>query len=231
MPWLGYLDKMAKADLFVIMDDLQYESQNFQNRQRLKLAGGATWLVVPLERGSHFDRVLDKKIDNGGNAKQNWQRRTWLTIEYNYRRAPYWDDYAPEIHALFHRRWDTLLELNLHMLELARQWFAITTPMVRASTLGLTGQKTDRLIHMCHAVNARCYLTGSGGSSDYLDSERMGRSGIGVIWQHFRHPIYQQRFAGRGFVSHLGFLDLLLNVGPAARELLFERTHPITVAA
>ena len=37
MPWLGYLDKMAKADLFVVMDDLQYEAQNFQNRQRVKL--------------------------------------------------------------------------------------------------------------------------------------------------------------------------------------------------
>ena len=38
LPWLGYLDKMAKADLFVVMDDLQYEAQNFQNRQRVKLA-------------------------------------------------------------------------------------------------------------------------------------------------------------------------------------------------
>ena len=47
MPWLGYLDKMAKADLFVVMDDLQYEAQNYQNRQRIKLHGGAQWLTVP----------------------------------------------------------------------------------------------------------------------------------------------------------------------------------------
>ena len=40
MPWLGYLDKLAKADLFVIMDDLQFEAQNYQNRQRLKLSAG-----------------------------------------------------------------------------------------------------------------------------------------------------------------------------------------------
>ena len=51
LPWLGYLDKVAKADLFVVMDDLQYEAQNFQNRQRLKLADGARWVHVPLLRG------------------------------------------------------------------------------------------------------------------------------------------------------------------------------------
>ena len=50
LPWLGYLDKMAKADVFVVMDDLQYEKENFQNRNRVKLNNGAGWLTVPLER-------------------------------------------------------------------------------------------------------------------------------------------------------------------------------------
>jgi hypothetical protein len=229
MPWLGYLDKMAKADLFVVMDDLQYEAQNFQNRQRLKLIGGATWLTVPLERGTQADRICDKKIDNSGSPKQHWQRRTWLTIEHNYRRAPHFERYAPAVHEVYTRTWPTLLELDLHMLELARGWFSITTPMVRASSLQLTGHKTDRLIDMCRSLNARCYLSGGGGSTDYLDSEQMGRAGIGLIWQHFRHPTHAQRFGA--FASHLGFLDLLFNCGEASREILFARTHPIQVAA
>ena len=55
----------------------------------------------------------------------------------------------------------------------------------------------------------------------------MGRAGIGVVWQHFAHPRYPQRYADLGFVSHLGFLDLLLNCGPASRDILFERSHPL----
>lgn len=227
MPWLGYLDKMAKADLFVIMDDLQYEAQNFQNRQRLKLQGGSVWLTVPLERGTQQDRVCDKRIDNSGSAKQHWQRRSWLTIEHNYRRAPYFERYAPALREVFTRSWESLLALDLHMLDLARTWFGITTPMIRASQLGLVGAKTDRLIAMCKAVGARCYLSGGGGSTDYLDSEQMGRAGVGLIWQHFRHPTYAQRYAGAGFTSHLGFLDLLFNCGDASREILFDRSHPI----
>jgi hypothetical protein len=226
MPWLGYLDKMAKADLFVVMDDLQYETQNYQNRQRVKLHAGAQWLSVPLERGAQSDRICDKRIDNSGSSRQHWQRRSWLTLEINYRRAPYWQKYADELHAVYAQTWVSLLELDLHMLSLARRWLHITTPIVRASSLRLTGQKTDRLIDMCGKLGARCYLSGGGGSTGYLDVERMGRAGIGVVWQHFNHPRYTQRYAESGFVSHLGFLDLVLNHGDASRDILFDRAHP-----
>jgi hypothetical protein len=226
MPWLGYLDKMAKADLFVIMDDLQYEAQNFQNRQRVKLHGGAQWLTVPLERGAQTDRICDKRIDNTGSRRQHWQHRTWMTLEINYRRAPYFAKYADELHAVYTQAWVSLLELDMKMLDLARSWLGITTPLVRASTLGLTGQKTDRILDMCKKVGARCYLSGGGGSTEYLDVERVGRAGVGLIWQHFDHPRYSQRYPEAGFVSHLGFLDLVFNCGDASRDILFDRAHP-----
>jgi hypothetical protein len=231
MPWLGYLDKMAKADLFVVMDDLQYEAQNYQNRQRVKLHAGAQWLTVPLERGTQGDRICDKRIDNSGSTRQHWQRRSWLTLEINYRRAPFWKHYADELYAVYAQTWVSLVELDMKMLDLARTWLDIRTPVVRASTLGLTGYKTDRLIDLCRKTDARCYISGGGGSTGYLDVERMGRAGIGVIWQHFQHPRYDQRYPEVGFLSHLGFIDLLFNCGEASREMLFDRSHPARVEA
>jgi hypothetical protein len=231
IPWLGYLDKMAKSDLFVVMDDLQYEAQNYQNRQRVKLHGGAQWLTVPLERGAQTDRICDKRIDNSGSRRQHWQRRTWLTLEVNYRRAPFWSKYADELYAIYAQPWGSLLELDMAMLALARKWFGIRTPIVRASALRLTGHKTDRLIDLCRKTGARCYLSGGGGSTGYLDVERMGRAGIGVVWQHFEHPRYPQRYPEVGFISHLGFIDMLFNVGEASRDILFDRSHPARVEA
>ncbi|HTL37669.1 MAG TPA: WbqC family protein [Kofleriaceae bacterium] len=227
MPWLGYLDKLAKADLFVVMDDLQFEAQNFQNRQRVKLASGPQWLTVPLARGSQLDSILDKTIVSCGNAKQHWQHRHWQTFVTSYGRAPFFDRYADELHDVYTREWTHLLELDLHMLDLARKWLDIDTPIMRSSALGLEGAKTDRLIDMCKKLGARCYLTGSGGSSSYLDAEKMGRSGIGVIWQDFQHPVYPQRHGA--FASHLGFVDLILNVGPDSRDVLFGQSHPLRV--
>lgn len=224
LPWLGYLDKMAKADVFVVMDDLQYERENFQNRQRLKVNNGPTWLTVPLERGTQHDRICDKRITDSGcppEHKEHWQRRTWQTLRTHYGKAPFWSTYAAELEDVFTRRWEKLLDLDLHMIELARRWLGITVPLLRSSSLELVGQKTERIIDMCKKVGARVYLSGRGGSSEYLDVPALEAAGISVMWQSFTHPHYAQRYGQLGFVPYLGFLDLVLNCGPDSRRVLF----------
>lgn len=220
LPWLGYLDKLSKADVFVVMDDLQYEAQNFQNRQRVKLNNGVSWLTVPLEKGAQADRICDKRIAHGGSAREHWQRRTWLTLVTHYGKAPHWAAYADELHDLYTRRWERLVELDLHVLGLARRWLGITGPVLQSSSLGLVGHKTDRIIDLCRKVGARVYLSGRGGSTEYLDVEALRRAGIAVRWQRFEHPRYPQRYPQLGFVPGLAFLDLVLNCGPASRDIL-----------
>ena len=231
LPWLGYLDKLAKANLFVVMDDLQYEQSNFQNRNRLKLNAGPHWVTVPLVRGSQTDRILDKRIDNTGRGgRHHWQQRTWKTLVTHYGRAPHFERYAPALEDVFVRRWDMLVELDLHLLDLARTWFGITGPIVRASSLGLTGAKTDRIISLCHAVGARTYLSGRGGSTGYLDTAALADAGIAVASQSFVHPTYPQRYPERGFVPNLCFLDLVLNCGPESGDILRSVEAPRRVA-
>lgn len=221
LPWLGYLDKMARADLFVVMDDLQYEAQNFQNRNRIKLNNGIGWLTVPLERGHQTDRICDKRIQNGGtNPKEHWQRRIWNSLVIHYRRAPHFARYAGDLEEIFLRSWTHLVDLDLRILELARGWLSITTPVVLASSLELAGEKTDRILDLCRKVGARSYLSGAGGSTGYLDVAALREGGVGVEWQTFQHPVYPQRYPQLGFVPSLCFLDLLFNCGPDSRAIL-----------
>jgi hypothetical protein len=214
MPWLGYLHKMVCADLFVIMDDLQFTEQNFQNRQRVRTNGGAHWLTVPLHRGAQTDRICDKRINNEASPRQHWQRRGWLTIENNYRKAPFFATYAAELRETFLRPWDRLVDLDAAMLDLARAWFGITTPLVRSSELELEGHESARILSMCRRLGADTYLSGGGGSTDYLDVELLRRGGVALAWQRFQHPTYSQRYPELGFTSHLGFIDFLFNCGP-----------------
>ncbi|MBA3397755.1 MAG: WbqC family protein [Deltaproteobacteria bacterium] len=221
LPWLGYLDKVAAADVFVVMDDLQYEDQNFQNRQRMKLNDGPHWLSVPLHRGGQSERICDKRIDNTGRgSRHHWQIKTWRTLVTHYGRAPHFERYAGDLEDIYVRRWTHLLELDLHILECARNWLGITRPIVRASSLALRGAKTERILDFCQKLDAKVYLTGRGGSAGYLDTDLLTRAGVTTTWQSFRHPTYAQRYGHLGFVSHLGFLDLLLNSGPGASAIL-----------
>jgi hypothetical protein len=184
---------------------------------------------VPLLRGAQTDRVLDKRIDNTGRGgRHHWQQRTWRTLVTHYGRAPYWDRYAAALEDVYARRWDLLVELDLRMLELARGWLGISRPIVRASSLELSGARTERIAALCRAVGATVYLSGRGGSTGYLDTELLARAGVTTLWQRFAHPVYPQRYAGLGFVSHLGFLDLLFNCGPAAAAILCGAREAVT---
>src|SRR5438105_6905868 len=101
LPWLGYLAKVAAADVFVVMDDLQYEAQNFQNRNRLKLNNGAQWLTVPLQRGPRDERICDKRISYDQSSKENWQRRIYHTLCIHYGSAPFFRRYQAELEDAF----------------------------------------------------------------------------------------------------------------------------------
>ena len=165
------------------------------------------------------------KCQNGGSAREHWQRKTWETLKINYGKAPSFAAYAPAIEALYARRFDRLLDLQLEVLTHVRGWFGITQPLVHSSSLALVGSKTDRIIDMCKKLGARTYLSGRGGSTGYLDVEALARAGIAVAWQDFHHPSYPQRYPGQGFVSHLAFLDLVLNCGPDSRAVLWPAAH------
>jgi hypothetical protein len=227
LPWLGYLDKVARADVFVVMDDLQYEAQNFQNRNRAKLNSGPGWLIVPLERGSQSDLICDKRIHNGGSPKEHWQRKTWTTLKIHYGKAPHFATYAPELEVLYTRTWERLVDLDQQVLALACEWLGITTPMRRSSELALEGLKTSRIIDMCRKLGATTYLSGRGGSTSYLDEDAFRQAGIDLAWQHFEHPVYPQRYPELGFVPNLCFLDLLFNCGPDSRAYFHRDEHKL----
>ena len=102
------------------MDDLQYEAQNYQNRQRVKMARGALWLTVPLSRGAQTDRICDKRIDNTAATRSSTgSAGTWRTLETSYARAPHFARYAPALREVYDRPWSSLVELDLHLLALA----------------------------------------------------------------------------------------------------------------
>ena len=70
LPWLGYLAKWAEADVFVLLDTVQYEKNGWQNRNRIKTREGPSWLTVPVHAplGAAITAVT---LD----AAQPWPRR------------------------------------------------------------------------------------------------------------------------------------------------------------
>ncbi len=222
-PWLGYFDRMDKADLFVLLDHVQFERRNYQNRAMIRLEDKARWLTVPVVQVSQKERITEKQVDNHeeGTARW-WGTSNFSTLRYAYRKAPYFDLYAPRLREIFEARWEKLVDLNIATLEFAREALAIATPMVRSSTLPVSGQRSELLLDVCRQVGASAFLGGMGGSRRYLDQAAFDAAGMGVRWQEFRHPGWRQ--CGQApFMPGLTVLDLLFNCGPESAEIFRRR--------
>src|SRR5690349_20766526 len=82
LPWLGYLERMLKADMFILLDHVQFEKQNYQNRVMIKTREGARWITVPVFTVSQHERIMDKTIDNHNEGRGRWGRKIYQTIQY-----------------------------------------------------------------------------------------------------------------------------------------------------
>ena len=226
LPWLGYLDRMLRADVFVVFDHVQFERRNYQNRTQVRLDDQAHWLTVPVVQRSQQERIIDKLIDQPEvDGARWWGPNHFATLRHAYRRARFFDMYAPDLRQILERRWTRLVDLNQVLLDWLRDALDIRTPLVKSSELDVTGQKSQLLIDLCRAVGGDTYLAGMGGSRRYLELPAFEQAGVKVQWQAFAHPNYPQ--CGDGpFIPGLSAVDLLFNCGPHSAAILRGKPVP-----
>ena len=215
LPWLRYMEKIATADLFVLLDDVQYTKNGFQNRNKMKHAQGWMYLTVPVkERAGQC--LHEVEIPSG----IGWGKKHWHALELNYRRAPYFEEHAEALREIYSRSWTHLNPLNWELLTYLCSAMGIETPLVRSSQLGVDGIGTERLIQICRALGADRYYSGSHAADVYLDAVAIEAAGIELVLQSWTCPTYRQCFPQVGFIPDLSVIDLLLNEGPASLEIL-----------
>lgn len=205
LPWLGYLQRMAQADLFIVLDHVQFERGNYQNRTRIRLNcgihGAAHWLTVPVVQRSQKERIDEKRID----TRQDWAANHFETLRRAYGQAAV----AP-LRAIYETPWEHLVDLNDAMLHFLRASFGIRTPLAYSSECGAVGAKSELVLNLCLAVGADALLVGLGGSRQYLDRAAFERAGVKLVFQQFEHPVYAQRGPGP-FIPGLSAVDFLFN--------------------
>ena len=59
LPYFGFLDKVNKSDIFVILDDVDFNKNNFQNRNQILTQNGAKWLSIPVEMSGVKDKYIN----------------------------------------------------------------------------------------------------------------------------------------------------------------------------
>lgn len=213
LPWLGYFDKIDRADVFVLLDTVQFKKNEWQNRNMIKTAAGRQWLTVPVTY--KFPQRINEVLLNN---QERWQHKQRQAIISNYKKAPCWDNLAPFIEEILNPSWEYLATLNVFTVRRLAELLGIATPLYVASELATFPDDPDkRLIAITKHFGAGTYLAGSGGR-EYMDLDQYERSGIEVLFQEYAHPVYEQLFGA--FEPFLSVLDLLFNHGQKSLKIL-----------
>lgn len=213
LPWSGYLDKIDTADVFVLLDTVQYEKNGWQNRNRIRTADGWMWLTVPVQR-EYGAPIVDIKIAGYG----RWRRRHLQALTTNYSGAPAFERHLPFFRDCYDREWESLAALNNATLDYIVGALGIETEIVAASSLGeLPDDPNERLAAIVGRLGGDIYLAGSG-CGDYFQEEPFTAEGVRVIFQDYCDRPYRQRF--EGFVPGMSVVDVMCNMGDDALETI-----------
>ena len=215
LPWLRYFHKIAHCDTFVVLDNIQFNKNGWQNRNKIKTVMGSAVLTVPVIQ--KFQQSLaDVRID----TKQPWRRKHWGALQSNYRKAPHFKEHEEFFGRLYEREWERLNDLNYEILFYLLKTLGIKVKVVRSSELPLKGESSGRLVGICRNLGAGTYLTGAHAVQVYLDLKPFEEAGIALSHQEFECPAYPQLFPEAGFLPELSIVDLLFNCGPKSLEIL-----------
>jgi hypothetical protein len=210
-PWLGYFDKIARADAFIFLDDVQYQKTGgmWSNRVKLFIGGAARWMTAPIDRAYHGVRTINQMHFLPADP---WREKMRKTLETNYRKHPHFYDSMQIIEPLINHEENNIAAYNIHAVTTLMQHLEMdVSKLHRSSILQVAGQSNERLCALTRAVGGSSYMCG-GGADGYQDDAAFAAAGIGLIYQDFLHPVYSQSGA-KEFVSGLSIIDALMNIG------------------
>lgn len=219
LPWSGYFGLLAAVDVFILLDDVQFERRSWQSRNRILLQGKDHYLTVPVKKVARETPIHRIEI----NAEQDWRAQHLQTLTHAYGRQPHGRAVLDLVAGVFAMDHTYLADLNQALITAIAAHIGVTTPIERARDFGCGGQRSDHLAEICRAAGCTNYLSPAG-SRDYMAADGFEeRHGIETAFQQFEPGPYEQAGVDGvdGFVSHLSIVDVLAHKGPAfARDYI-----------
>jgi hypothetical protein len=207
-PWVGMLEQIRLADVFIHYDDVQFSRGSFSNRVQVKMPDGRAWMTVPLSDhrlGQTIDEVRIKFVES-------WRNRHLALLQKSFEGARHARDALDLAASVTGGQHSTVAQVSREsMLELSR-YFGLDagTRFVDSRSFGIPGSSSERVLALVKAVGGTDYITGHG-AKNYLDHDLFESQGVSVSYMDYRcHPYPQQH---GDFTPYVTALDLIANCG------------------
>jgi hypothetical protein len=216
-PWVGLLEQMRLADVFVHYDDVQYSKGSFSNRVQVKGVNGVSWMTLPL-RDYHFGQRIDEVMLDD---RTDWRSRHREILRQAYRKAAFRDEMLGVVDRVFAQETRTVADISrLSMLELAA-YFGLSPRFLSSGNLPVPGASSERVCDIVEHLEGTVYITGHG-ARHYLNHGLFEEKGIAVEYMRYERTPYPQLHGD--FTPYVTALDLIANCGVEGAAMIHSGT-------
>jgi hypothetical protein len=222
-PWLGYFDKLRRADCFIFLDQVAYPRAgsggmgSWTNRVRIAVQGEPRWVTCPVRRMQLGSSINAAEIDDS----QPWRAKLLKTLETNYRRAAHYVEAMAFLEPLIRQPESNLVAFNMNAIQAIAARLDISATLLRQSELSCCGRGTNLLISLVRAADGHSYLAG-GGAGGYQEDDLFATEGLRLVYQCFVARPYGPRDR---FIPGLSVIDYLMHDGRPLTDVFPDLPH------
>ena len=215
LPWLGYFNLIKQSQVFVFLDNVQFEPRSWQQRNRILVNGESVWITVPVSKPRGSSTLINEVLINYDHFDPS---KVGETLRRAYARRSGIDWLERTIFPLLNSAGPRLVDLNQSLILAIANSLDLKVDFVNASSLKTRGAKSELLESILLNFEDAEYLSPRG-AEVYL-SELNGRfpSGIPIQFQEFEHPKYKQ--SAPEFIPFMSIIDAVGNLGVSETKQL-----------
>ena len=208
LPWAGYFNLIANSDVFVFLDDVQFERRSWQSRNRILVNSEPYLLTVPVHSTHRETKISEILIDNS----QKWRKKHCEVITQTYSKHPFFYEIQSILEIIRDEKILRISDLNIFIVKHCAEKLGLNSQCQRAQDIGVDGKRSKHLLNICLALGCNTYLSPCGSMGYLKEDVIFENSSVNLIFKNYTPKSYSQA-RNQEFVSHLSIVDIVANMG------------------
>lgn len=209
-PWMGYFDKICRADVFIFLDAVDYPRSGSKsmaswcNRVKIDVGDREAWFRCPVQKAPLGTKINEVFLSED----TNWRVAAIETLKSSYGRQPGFTRAMSLLEPLINMNALDISDFNINTIMEISKTLELETRFFRQSELETSAASTELLIELCSAVGCDTYLCG-GGAEGYQEDAKFAENNIKLVYQNFK-PFPYGNEEPETFMPGLSIIDFLM---------------------
>lgn len=207
-PWVGFLEQISNADIYIRYDDVSYSKGSFTNRVQIFTNEKKVWLTLPIKNLKLGTKINSLSVDDS----LDWKKKHIDLIYSNYKTSKFYKDVMEVVNEVYSIRSEKIADISFHSIKSLLKYFNIKDDIKFYDSKNLfeNDRSSERVLNLVKYFKGNTYLTGHG-ATNYLNHDLFERNNINVEYISYSNTNYNQK--KKNFDPYVSSLDLIANEG------------------